>query len=102
MCVPNLGIISVAVHALIGRVLVNDDQFFADELGLRMTLGAGNVGVAAGESEMSARVVIEGGRHPALRVVAIAAVGLGVFGEELAVVSIVVAGLTLLWSAFES
>lgn len=98
----NLGVISVAVHAFVGCVLVNDDRLLSHKLGLHVALATGHVGVAAREGEMRAGVMVECGRHPALGVVAIAAVRLGVFGDELAVMNIIVASLALLWSALES
>ena len=67
-----------------------------------MALVAGHVGVTAGESEMSAGVVVEGGRHPALRIVAIDAMSFSVLGDELRIVGILVARFALLWGAFEA
>ena len=92
----------MAVYALVGCVLIYDDQFFTHESGLQVALGTRHVGMASGESEMRPGVVIESGRHPALRVVAIGAVGLGILGDKLAVVNVIVASLTLLWCALES
>ena len=51
---------------------------------------------------MSAGVVVEGGRHPALRIVAIDAMSFSVLSDELGIVSVVVAGFALLWGALEA
>jgi len=51
---------------------------------------------------VSAGVVIERGRNPVLRVVAVAAVGPGILGHELPVVRVVVASFALLRGALES
>ena len=61
-----------------------------------MALVAGYVGVTTGEREMSTRVVVESGRHPTLRIVAIGTMGFAVLGGELRIVGIVVASLALL------
>lgn len=61
-----------------------------------MAFGAGDVGMAAREREMSFGVVVEGGWRPVLRIVAFAAVSFVVFGGELAVVDVAVAGFALL------
>ena len=62
-----------------------------------MAFGAGDVGVAAGEREMSFGGVVEGGWRPVLRVVAVGAMGFVVLGGgELVVVDVVVAGFALL------
>lgn len=102
MRVANLRVIPVAVHAFGGRIFVNDNLFFTHEPGLNVALVAGNVGMPTGQGEMCASVVVEGGRHPALDIVAIAAMGLAVLGEELTVVGIVVAGFALLRSSLET
>lgn len=98
----NLGVIPMAVHAFVGRVFVNDDQLLTHEFGLHVALGTGHGGVAPRKGEMRAGVVIECGGRPVLRIVAIGAVSPGVFGDELAVVNVGVARLTLLWSALET
>jgi len=67
-----------------------------------MALSAGYVGVSTGQSEVGAGVVIEGGRNPALGIVAINAMGLSVFGLELRIVGVDVAGFALLGGAFEA
>lgn len=92
----------MAVHTFVGCVLVNDDGLLPHNLGLHVALATGHVGMAARQGEMRAGVMVECGRHPALSVVAIAAVRLGIFGDELAVMNIIVASLALLWSALES
>jgi len=67
-----------------------------------MTFGAGHVGVATGQCEVSAGIVIERGRNPALGIVAINAVRFSVLGLELRIMSIDVASFALLRSAFEA
>ena len=96
------GIVAVAVYAFVGGGLVNDDGFVADEFGLHVTLVTSHVGMSAGEGEVGAGVVVEGGRHPALGIVAIGAVSLAILGDKLGIVSVLVASLTLLWRALES
>ena|SRR3974377_320276 len=67
-----------------------------------MALVAGYIGMATRKCEMGTSVVIEGGRNPSLGIVAIAAVGFTVLGDELRIVGVVVASLARLWSAFEA
>lgn len=67
-----------------------------------MALDTRHVGMAAGQSEVGAGIVIECGGNPALGIVAIDAMGLSVLGLELRIVSLDVAGFTLLRSAFET
>ena len=67
-----------------------------------MALSAGYVGVFTGQNEVGAGVVIEGGRNPALGIVAIDAMGLSVLCWELRIMGIDVAGFALLRSAFET
>ena len=100
--VEDFGIVAVAIDALRGSIFVDDDGLFGNKFGLGMAFGAGNIRMAAGEDEVSAGIVIEGGRNPALSVVAIDAVGLAVFSDKLRIVSVNVAGFALLGSAFRS
>lgn len=92
----------MAIDALCGSIFVDDDGLFGNKFGLGMAFGAGNIRMAAGEGEVSAGIVIEGGRNPALSVVAIDAVSLAVFSDKLRIVSVNVAGFALLGSAFEA
>lgn len=67
-----------------------------------VALGARHIGVAPCQRETRAGVVVKRGRSPPLNMVAIRAVRLTIFfRNELASVRIGMAGLTLLWSAFE-
>ena len=92
----------MAVDASRGSIFVDDDRSVGNQSGLRMALGARDVGVAAGEGKVGAGVVIEAGGYPALGVVAIDAVGLAVFSDKLGVVSVPVAGFALRGGTFEA
>jgi hypothetical protein len=98
----NFWIIRVTISAFVGHLFVNHDHLVGYQIGLRMALGAFDVGVAAGQRQMRSRVVIESGRDPSLRVVAIAAMGLPVFCDELPVMRVLVAIFALLRRAFET
>ena len=67
-----------------------------------MALVAGYVGMATGQCEMGAGVVIEGGWDPALGVMAVATVGFAVLCNELGVVGVLVASLARLGGALEA
>ena len=69
---------------------------------MAMTFVAGHVGVAASQREVRFGVVIKAGRNPAMRVVAIGAVGLVVLGKELPVVGVFVTGFAQSGSAFKA
>ncbi len=73
-------------------VLVKHDDFFAYEPGLRVTFNARHVAVASGKRKMNARIVIECGGNPAHGVVAIGAVRSTIFGCELSIVRVRMAG----------
>lgn len=92
----------MAVGAFVGSVFVEDDEPIADRPGLCMALRAGDVGVASGQGEVRAGVVIEDGRNPSVGVVAIGAVGFAVFRDKLRIVRVEVASFALLRSAFET
>lgn len=92
--VDDFWIIRMAIRTLVRRVLVDHDGLFVHEARLDVALGARNVGVAAGERQSCFRVMIEGGRHPALRIMAICAMRLAVFRLELSVMRIVVTRFT--------
>lgn len=93
------GVVAVAVGALGRGVFVENDRLAGNDMRLGMAAVAFQVGVAAGEGEMGARVVIEGGRHPALGIVAVAAMGFGIPGDKLRIVDVGVAGFTGVRSA---
>jgi len=95
-------IVAVAVHAFIRRISVDHDGLVADHLGLNVALGARNVGMSSRQRQMRFRIVIERRRNPALRRVAVPAMGLGVLGHELPIVGVIVARLALLWNALET
>lgn len=59
------GIIPVTVGALAWRVFVDHDLLVTELFSLDVALRTGQIGVAAGQSEVSARFVIEGRRRPA-------------------------------------
>ncbi len=61
-----------------------------------MALIAGHVGMPARQGQMCLGVVVKYGGYPALCIVAVAAVCFSVLGQKLFVMSIVVAGFTLL------
>jgi len=92
---------SVAVRALVWGVLVDDNIFVANHAGLRMAFGTGDVRMSPHQWQMGLGVVVECGRHPTLRVVAIRAMRLIIFGQELAVMGILVTRLALMRSALE-
>lgn len=90
--IENFGVVAMAVHALDGSVLINHDGLICEQFGLNVTLGARDVGVAPGQGKMSAGIMIEGGGHPSLGIVAIYAMGLAILGEKLGIVGVIVAG----------
>ena len=100
--VQDFGVIAVAINALRGSILINHDGFIGDQFGLSVTLVTGHIGMAPGKCEVSPGIVVEGGRHPALGIVAISAVSSSVLGQKLRIVGIVVASLALLRGALES
>ena len=53
-------IVAVAVDAFGCSVFIDHDRFAGDQFGLDVALGAGHIGVPAGQCEMGARIVIEG------------------------------------------
>ena len=67
-----------------------------------MAFSAGNIGMSTGQGKVRLGIVVKGRGHPALGIVAIAAMGLAVLGNELRIVGVVVTSLTLLRSAFEA
>src|SRR5208337_5523356 len=87
---------SVAVHALIWRVLVNHDLFLSNRARLRMAFATRDVRMSPRQRQVGLRVVVKCGWHPALCVMAVRTVCLIVLGQELAIVSILVACLALL------
>jgi len=92
----DVGVVTVAIDALHEGILVDDHIAAADRPGLRMTFGAGDVGMATSKREMGFDVVVERGWGPVLRIVAVRAVGFVVPGYELVVVDVVVAGFASL------
>jgi hypothetical protein len=84
-----------------GRRFVEQHGICFDQLRRRMALVARDVGVAAGERERRALVVVERGRHPALRIVALPAWSVPGTGLELAAVRFFVTRLTIQGRAFE-
>lgn len=99
---PQLGIVAMAVLTFDGCVLVNDDDLVAQHFRLGMALGAGYFGVATREREMGLGVVVEGRGNPVLRIVAIRAMSLGIFCDELTVMRVDVTCLTLLRRALKA
>ena len=93
---------SVAIHTLSGCVPVDDDLLVPDRAGLQVTFGARHVGMATGQREMRAGVVVEPRGYPALGMVAIRTVRLTIFSQELLIVGIVVAGFALARCAAET
>ncbi len=92
----------MAIGAFAGGIFVDDDLLAGGCVRLNVALGAGNFGVAAGQRKVRFRFVVECGGSPALGVVAIGAMGLVVFGEELIGVGILVTGLALRGSALKT
>lgn len=92
---------SVAVYALVRRVLVHHDLFAPGHSRLRMTFIAGNMRMSPRECQMRFRVVVKRGGRPVLRVMAVRAVRLTVPGYELSIVGIPMAGLAELRCPFE-
>lgn len=100
--IHDFGVIAMTVDALGRGILVHDNRLLSDEPGLRMALLAQDLGVASGQGEVRAGVMIECGRNPALGRMAVDAMCLTVFGDELGIVSVPVTGFALLRCAFES
>lgn len=67
-----------------------------------MALVAGNVGVPAGQWQVGPGVVVERGGNPTRGVVAIVTMCSVVLGDELSIVSILVAGFAILWSSLKA
>ena len=97
----DLRIVSVTVHTLDRAVLVNNDLLFTNHFGLSMAFRASDIRVATRQRKMRF-VMVKSRRSPALGVVAIDTVSLAVLGQELPVMSVVVAGFTLHGCALES
>lgn len=100
--VDYLVVIPVAICAFVRRVFVDDNHFLSDHFGLRMAFGTRHVGVAAGQWQVGARIVVEGGRRPMLRIVAVGTMSLGILGHKLGVVRVEMAGFALLRGALEA
>lgn len=92
----------MAVNALGGSVLINHNGFVSDNFCLNVTFVTTHVGVAAGKSEVSTSIVIKGRGNPTLRIVTVGAVSLPILGNELRIVSVLVASLTQLRGTLEA
>jgi len=87
--------VPVAVNAFARCVLVNHDLFVADRSRLNMALGTGDICVPTGQGRVRLGVMVEGGRRPSFRAMAIGAMGLIVLGQKLPVVSVPMAVFAL-------
>lgn len=92
----------MAVDALGGSVLINHNGFVSDHFCLNVTFVTTHVGMAAGKRKVSASIVIERRGNPTLRIVAVGAMSLTVFGDELRIVGVLVASFALLRGALEA
>jgi len=94
-------VVAVTLLTLQWRVLVNDYDLVSEHFGLRVALGAGDIGVATGKSEMGFGVMVKSRRNPVLGVVTVRTMRLGILNDELAVMDILVTGFALLRGALE-
>jgi|SRR5690348_10453519 len=78
------------------RLLVNDHGLALDQFGGIVTFVTNDAGVSSGQGKGSALVVIEGGRHPTLRLVAVCAQNLARPTLELPSMRILMAGFAFL------
>jgi len=92
----------MAVHALVRCVLVHDNLLITNRAPLHVAFATRNVRVPARQRQMGPRVMVKCGWSPALRIMAVGAVGLVVLGQKLAIVSILVASFTGCGRTFEA
>ena len=90
----------MTIYALREDLLINNDGLGVNETSLGVTFITRHSGMAALEGEMRPSVMVEGGRNPALSIVAIGARGFASF-SELACVRVFVTILTNLRRALE-
>lgn len=83
------------------RFLVDDDGLPVGQFGGIVTFVTNDAGMASGQGKGSALVVIEGGRHPTLRPVAVGAQSLARPILELPSVRILMAGFAFLGGSLE-
>ena len=92
----------MAIRAGLGRRFVEQHQFPLYLALQRVALLALHIFVAAGKGKLRAFIVIEGGRSPSLRRVAISARGYACFGsDKLSGMRIHMAGFAILGRALE-
>ena len=82
------------------RLLINSHQLVIDHARLYVTFRAWNVGMASLQREMRLRIMVKGRRDPALRIMAVRAMGVA-FLRKLAVMHIPVTTLTKLRCSLE-
>lgn len=92
----------VAVRTLVRRVFVNHNFFLANRSRLRMAFAAVDIRMSTRQRQVRLRVMVKCGGHPTLHIMAFRAMRLIVFGQELSIVRVLMAGLALLRRAFES
>ena len=56
----DLGVVTVTIHTFVRGVFVDNHEFVTHRLGFDMALGTRNVGMAAGQRQMGAGVVVKG------------------------------------------